>query len=96
MAGNVIAEVGLRTGQKIAANVGVKIASSVAAVLTARSISKKIESTKRPLEKYPEEERDKESFKRALRDATIAGVTAAVAGIAYQAAAKVISESDII
>ena len=94
---NLIMDVALKSGQKVAASITAKVVTSVSSALTARTITRSMESKCEPLTNFTdEEEREKEAQKRIIRDSAITGIITATGGIIFKVIDKAIDESDII
>lgn len=93
--GNFISEVGLRSGQKAAANVGAKIGTSLASAYVGHKIIQHVNKKDKPLNDYKsKKKREKHATKRVIRDSLIGSSVTLIGVAANMAISKGIEASD--
>lgn len=91
-----ILEVGLKEGQKAAANYAAKAATIIAAGLATAATNKLLNNQRVPLCEIPEEDREKVANGRRLRNLTIQAAYTALGGAIYKIAEEAIEASEVV
>ena len=91
-----ILEVGLKEGQKAAANYAAKAATIIAAGLATTATNKLLNSQRVPLNEIPEEDREKIANERRLRNLVIQAAYSAIGGAIYNITEEAIEASDVV
>ena len=91
-----ILEVGLKEGQKAAANYAAKAATIIAAGLATTATNKLLNSQRVPIDEIPEEDREKVANGRRLRNFTIQAAYTAIGGAIYKITEEAIEASEVI
>jgi hypothetical protein len=96
VAAELILEVGLKEGQKAAANFAAKAATVVGAGILATGASYLLEEQRVPLEDIPKEDRKANKDGRVIRDLLLKGSFGAIGVLCFDLMKEAIEASDII
>ena len=91
-----ILEVGLKEGEKAAANFAAKVATVVGSGALAIGVNHLLEKQRVPLNKIPKEERERNSDGRQIRNLVVTGTFSALGITGYKLLSEAIEASDII
>ncbi|MBR6289271.1 MAG: hypothetical protein IKR19_08050 [Acholeplasmatales bacterium] len=96
VASELILEVGLKEGQKAAANFGAKAATVILAGIATTATNKALNKQRVPLTEIPEEDREKVASERRIRNLTTQAAYTAIGGLICKLAEEAIEASDVI